>query len=75
MQKVMAHRISRPGGIPDSLIISWIDDPQMIKGALSDLDFHSLLDCQSRFSDRPPHQKVKTYVSGSKCKIMRKDAR
>jgi hypothetical protein len=58
----MAHPISRPDGIPDSLIISWIDNTQLIKAALSDLNSHSLLDCHSRISDRLSHQKVKTQV-------------
>jgi hypothetical protein len=35
---------------------------QLIKGASSDLNFHSLLDRGSRLSDRLSHQKVKTCV-------------
>jgi hypothetical protein len=54
--------ISRPEGIPDSLIISWIDNTQLIKAPLSDLNSHSLPDCHSRISDRLSHQKVKMYV-------------
>jgi hypothetical protein len=48
--------------VPDSLIISWIDNTQLIKAALSDLNSHSLFDCHSRISDRLSHQKVKTQV-------------
>jgi hypothetical protein len=58
----MAPPISRPDGIPDSLIVSWIDNTQLIKDASSDLNSHSLLDCDGRISDRPSHQKVKTQV-------------
>jgi hypothetical protein len=54
--------ISRPDGIPDSLIIFWIDNMQLIKAALSDLNFHSLFDYHSRISDRLSHQQVKMYV-------------
>jgi hypothetical protein len=63
VQKVIApHPISRPDGIPDSLIISWIDTTQLMKAALSDLNSHSLLDCHSRISDRLSREKVKTQV-------------
>jgi hypothetical protein len=54
--------ISTPDGIPDSLIISWIDNTQLIKAALSDLNFYSLLDCNGRISERLSHQKVKTHL-------------
>jgi hypothetical protein len=39
-----------------------IDNTQLTKPALLDLNFHSLLDCHSRISDRPSHQNVKTEV-------------
>jgi hypothetical protein len=58
--------ISRPDAILDSLIISWIDNTQLIKAALSDLNSHSLLDSHSRISDRLSHQKVKTHLHGIK---------
>jgi hypothetical protein len=54
--------ISRPDGIPDSLIVFWIDNTCLIKAALSDLNFHSLLHCDGRISDRLSHQKVKTHL-------------
>jgi hypothetical protein len=41
---------------------SWMDNTYLIKAASSDLNFHSLLDCDGRISDLPPHQKVKTQV-------------
>jgi hypothetical protein len=56
------HPISTPDGIPDSLIISRIDNTQLIKAAFSDLNFHSLIDCDGRISERPSHQKVKTHL-------------
>jgi hypothetical protein len=37
-----------------------MDNTQPIKAALSDLNFHSLLDCDGRISERLSHQKVKT---------------
>jgi hypothetical protein len=54
--------ISRPDGIPDSLISCWIGNTQMIKAALSDLNSHSLFDCHSRISDRLSRQQVKMSV-------------
>jgi hypothetical protein len=62
VQKVIAPPISRPDGIPDSLIISWIDSTQLIKAAFSDLNFHSLVDCDRRISERLSHQKVETHL-------------
>ena len=54
--------ISRPERIPDLLIILRIDNMQLTKGALSDLNSYSLLDCHSRISDRLSPQNVKTDV-------------
>jgi hypothetical protein len=51
--------ISRPDGIQDSLVVFWLDNTQLMKAALSDLNSHSLFDCHSRISDRLFHQEVK----------------
>jgi hypothetical protein len=54
--------ISKSDGIPDSLIIACRDNTQLMKAAFSDLNFHSLLDCDGRISERLSRQKVKTHL-------------
>jgi hypothetical protein len=73
VQKVMAPLTSRSDGIPDSLIIFWIDNTQLLKSALLDLNSYSLFGCHSRISDRLSDQKLKMHVHRIKGRIMSKD--
>jgi hypothetical protein len=47
--------------IPESLIMTWINNTQLIKFVSPDLNFRFLLDSHIRICDRPFHQNVKMW--------------
>jgi hypothetical protein len=54
--------IPRPDGIPGAMIMTWMDNTQLIKSTSTDLNCRARLDSCNRMVGGPSHQKVKTDV-------------
>jgi hypothetical protein len=64
VEKVMrSPSISRSDRIPESMMMRWIHNRQLVKSTLSDLSFRSLFDSQTLIFGRSFHQNAKTKLT------------